>query len=290
VVSAVIGLYLRLNQAAWKRLPGPLRDSRLLRWYGGILHRMVRSRAQRRQYFGTFFLRNRPELEQIVRLVRARPESATLKIAVLGCSTGAEVYSVLWSLRSARPDLRVQASALDISAPIVEVARRAVYTSNSSELVGSSLFERLSEQERREMFDWEGETATVKPWIRAGIEWHVGDATDPGLVRSLGPQDIVLASNFLCHMKSAAAETCLRSIARLVAPGGYLFVLGVDIEIREKVARELGWRPVPDLIREIHDGDPSVRNDWPWAWWGLEPLNDRRPGWQLRYAVAYQLN
>jgi hypothetical protein len=55
------------------------------------------------------------------------------------------------------------------------------------------------------------------------------------------------------------------------------------------VARDLGWQPVPDLIREIHDGDPSVRGDWPWEWWGLEPLNDRRRDWQLRYAVAYRI-
>ena len=47
---------------------------------------------------------------------------------------------------------------------------------------------------------------------------------------------------------------------------------------------------MPDLIREIYDGDPSVLGDWPWEWWGLEPLNDKSPYWQLRYAVAYRVD
>ena len=78
-------------------------------------------------------------------------------------------------------------------------------------------------------------------------------------------------------MAPADAEKCLRNIARLVGPGGYLFVSGVDLEVRTKVALDLGWKPVAELMAEIHDGDPSVRADWPLQWWGLEPLDRRRP-------------
>lgn len=287
--SPLLGLYLRLNLALWNRLSAEFRGLRPVRLYGAFLHRLVCRRARRQQYFGTFFLRNRPALEQIRRLLVSRPHGSSLRIAVLGCSIGAEVYSVLWTVRSARPDLQVRLCAGDISAEILSVAANAVYTHASSGLVGASIFERLSETERREIFAWDGEAATVKSWIRAGIAWHVGDAADPAFVQALGPQDIVLASNFLCHMDPAAAERCLRNVARLVEPGGHLFVAGVDLEVRTRVARELGWQPVPDLIREMHDGDPSVRRDWPWAWWGLEPLDDRRPDWKLRYAIAYRL-
>ena len=52
-----MSLYLRVNQAAWKRLPAALRDTRIARWYGGVLHKLVCRRANRRQFFGTFFLR-----------------------------------------------------------------------------------------------------------------------------------------------------------------------------------------------------------------------------------------
>src|SRR5438034_4334882 len=47
--------------------------------------------------------------------------------------------------------------------------------------------------------------------------------------------------------------------SRLVSPGGYLFVSGVDLDVRTKVALDLGWEPVPELIKEIHNGDPSDR-------------------------------
>jgi chemotaxis methyl-accepting protein methylase len=268
-----------------------VRDTRIARTYGAFLHALVRRGTQRRQHFCTFFLRNRPALELVRRLVAQREPRTGLAIAILGCSIGAEVYSVLWTIRSARPDLDVRTQAVDVSREVLEVAERGVYTSASSDLVGSSVFERLTPEESAAIFGWEGATATVKPWLRAGTAWHLLDASQPALLETLGlgSQDIVIASNFLCHMPPLMAEACLRNLVRLLRPGGYLFVSGVDLEVRSKVARELGWQPVPDLIREIHDGDFLVRENWPREWWGLEPLNDGRRDWQLRYAVAYRV-
>ena len=290
VSMGLIELFLRANRAVWKRLPPRLRNSPLARRYGALLHRLVCWCARRRQFFGTFFLRNRPLLEQLRRLLDEWPSGGRVRIAVLGCSIGAEVYSVLWAIRSVRPDLRISVQAMDISQEVLDAAAAAVYTHESSGLVGASIFERLTERESQEIFAWQGGRGTVKPWIREGISWHLGDAADPRLIDRLGPQDIVLANNFLCHMTPALAEQCLRNIARLPATGGYLVVVGVDLDVRSKVAGELGWQPETALIREIHDGDPSVRGDWPWAWWGLEPLDDRRHDWLLRYAVVYRLS
>lgn len=280
---------LRVQRAIWNRIPVRVRNTRALCRYGLTLHRAVLRNANRQQYFGTFFLRNRPELELIRRLAMALPQGADLRLAVLGCSIGAEVYSVLWTIRSARPDLQVCTAAVDLSAQMLAIAERGVYSDESSGLVGESIFERLSPSEREAMFTWQHDTATVQDALRQGITWHLADAADPHLVDTLGPQDMVLASNFLCHMPPECAEHCLRNIARLVTPGGHLLVHGIDLDVREKLARELRWQPLPELIREIHDGDPVLRRDWPWSWWGLEPLDERRPDWQLRYAASYQL-
>ena len=253
------------------------------------MHSLVCLSARRQQFFGTFFLRNRPALELMHRLAGEKPHGATLRIAVLGCSIGAEVYSILWTVRSARPDLKVLLEAVDISKDMLTFAEKDIYTPDASELVGASIFERLTEAEMVEMFDWEGDQAKVKSWLKQGITWHLRDVTDSELIRILGPQDIVVASNFLCHMARADAENCLGNIAQLVSPGGYLFVSGVDLDVRTKAALDLNWEPVRDLIVEIHDGDRSVRVDWPWAWWGLEPLNRKRQDWQTRYAAVFRI-
>ena len=258
--------------------------------YGNFLHTLVRLRANRRQFFGTFFLRNRPQLELIRRLSDQKSNGSTLRISVLACSNGAEVYSILWTIRSARPDLKVIMHAVDISKEVLELAQKGVYSLGTPELVrGRPIFERMTEEEMGEMFDREGDQVKIKSWIKEGIIWHLGDAGDPEIVNALGPQDMVVANNFLCHMDPPDAERCLRNIARLVNPGGYLFVSGIDLDIRTKVARDLGWKPLKDLMEDIHEGDPVLRKDWPWKWWGLEPFNKRRHDWEVRYASGFQI-
>jgi len=283
------GFYLRLNKWIWDHLPSRVRNLNIVRSYGTWLHGLVCLSARRQQFFGTFFLRNRPALELMRRLAGQKPHGARLRIAVLGCSIGAEVYSIHWTIRSARPDLKVLLEAVDISKDILSFAEKGIYTPNTSELVGASIFERMTETEMAEMFDWESDQAKVKPWLKRGITWHLRDVADPELITILGPQDMVVASNFLCHMTRADAEKCLGNIAQLVSPGGYLFVSGVDLDVRTKIAIGLGWEPVRDLLVEIHEGDRSVRADWPWAWWGLEPFNRKRDDWQTRYAAAFRI-
>ena len=47
-------------------------------------------------------------------------------------------------------------------------------------------------------------------------------------------------------------------------------------------------RPVTELISEIHEGDPSLRRGWPLQYWGLEPFDQGRSDWQIRYASVFQ--
>jgi len=282
--------YLRLNKRIWERLPSRVRNLYPVRCYVAWLHTLVCLRAKRQQCFGTFFLRNRPALELMRRRAQQKAHGSTLRIAVLGCSIGAEVYSILWTIRSARPDLKVLLEAVDISPAILSFAEKGIYAPDTSRLVSASIFERLTETEMVEIFDWEDDQAKVKSWLREGITWQLRDAADPELINILGPQDMVVASNFLCHMVPPDAEKCLGNIAQLVSPGGYLFVSGVDLDVRTKIALHLGWEPVRELMVEIHDGDLSVRADWPWQWWGLEPVDRRRHDWQTRYAAVFRID
>lgn len=311
ILRRCLGAYLSQSRRVWNHLPASLRGCSVGRAYGRHLHALVRLHADRRQSFGTFFLRNRAELELLRLLLDQKVHGSNVNISVLACSKGAEVYSILWAIHSARPDLRLTVHALDISHEILEFAQRGVYLRNDADVVKAphaqdvaqtgdvnwntqrdqiaSIFERMTDAEAKAMFDIEGDHARVRSSLRVGIIWLRGNAEDPQLVGALGPQDIVVANRFLCHMQPQAADRCLRNIVQLVKPGGYLFVSGIDLDVRTRVAREMGWRPIANLMREIHEGDASLRNGWPLEYWGLEPFCADRPDWRIRYASVFQI-
>jgi SAM-dependent methyltransferase len=179
--------------------------------------------------------------------------------------------------------------AVDISKEVLEIAQKGAYSLTSPEFVEERIFQRLTEAELSKMFDRTADEVVVQSWIREGTVWHFGDVRDPEMLKLLGPQDILVANNFLCHMSPPVAEACLHEIARFVKQGGFLVVSGVDLDVRTKVATDLGWKPVRELLEETHDGDPSLRRDWPMNYWGLEPLDKSRQNWIVRYAAAFQI-
>jgi chemotaxis methyl-accepting protein methylase len=260
------------------------------------LHGLVRLHAARGQNHSTFFFRNHGELDVIGHLVDNEVHGSPLNLCVLGCSNGAEVYSILWSLRSRRPNLKISTFAVDISQDILDFAKRGVYSLTTPEVVKTpngdirlDLFERISREEMEGLFDQRLDQAIVKSWLKEGITWLCQDATDSGLLRVLEPQDIVVANRFFCHMARADAIKGLRNVAGLVKPGGYLLVTGIDVDVRTTVAQTMGWKPIPALMKEVHEGDPSLTNGWPLEYWGLEPFSTRRRDWQIRYASVFQI-
>src|SRR5262249_33273783 len=156
----------------------------------------------------------RPELELIRRLVDRKKMGETLSVTVLGCGTGAETYSIAWKIRSARPDLRLVLNAVDVSKPAVEFAKRGVYSLKASEWNCPGVFKCMTAAEKNEFFDRDSEIMTVKPWIRENINWQVEDTGYSAAPELLGPHDVVVANNFLCHMEASQADRCLRNIAR----------------------------------------------------------------------------
>jgi chemotaxis methyl-accepting protein methylase len=284
--------YLRMNTWIWNHLPASWKLNRSFRAYGAHVCSLIQLR-ERNQSTGTFFFRNRPELELLVRLLDQFPSGSTIRMAVLGCSKGAEVYSFAYVIHTKRPDLNLRVCALDISREVLEIGEAGTYPLDGlepSQDVGfRSIFERMSAFEMEDLFEQDGENVRVRPRFRDGITWRLGDAADPRLVGELGLQEIVVANRFLCHMGPSDAEACLRNLARLLRSGGYLFVSGVDLPVRTKVALERGWLPMTDLIEEIHEGDPSLRRDWPLQYWGLEPFDRGKDDWKVRYASVFQL-
>lgn len=304
VQKFLVTRYLRGISWLWGIIPESLRSLSVFVRYGVHLHSLTLRFVDRRQNHSTFFFRNRAELELIRRLAdRARPGSS-IDIAVFACSKGAEVYSIAWVLKGARPDLRINLKGIDISQDILEFASRGEYSLQDRANHGGALelgaktyrdqppgyspFMFMSEGEKSAMFDRDGDVVRVKSWIKNGITWQCLDAGDPELMSVLSPQDVIVANRFLCHMGPAAAERILRNLSRVVKPGGYLFTSGVDLDVRMRVAVDMKWKPVTELIEEVHDGDPSIRDGWPFDYWAKEPLDADRSDAMIRYAPAFQ--
>jgi len=305
VQNFLVTRYLWLVRRIWGHIPERLRCLPVLVRYGTHLHSLVLKFADRRQNHSTCFFRNRAELELMRRLAAQASCGASIDMAVLACSKGAEVYSIAWTLKAVRPDLTINLRAIDISQETVEFAKQGVYSlqDNASESdavklalhtyrdqrPGFSPFKYMSENEMNEMFDREGDFVRIKSWIKDGISWHCVDAGDPDLRSILGPQDIVVANRFLCHMQPTTAERILRNVSLVLKPGGYLFVSGVDLDVRMRVAIEMKWKPVTELMEDIHEGDPSIRAGWPFEYWAKEPLDAALHDASVRYASAFRI-
>jgi chemotaxis protein methyltransferase CheR len=284
ILFRLIGIVVR---SSWKQLPESIRSTTLCRACGRGMHKII-ARMDRKLVNGycqcnfTRFFRNVPLLEALRDLVSKRAVGNSLSIASIGCSTGAELYSLIWFILSACPDVEINACGLDVSEPVIAKARAGKFSRMDEELAY------LSEKDIAALFDCKNEELVIKPYLSRGIKWLLADALDPALSKILERQDLVLANNFLGPFFKEDAEKCLLNISRVVKPNGYLVLFGVDLEVRTQWVKRQGFLPITNRVEQIHAGD-RVMLDWPWTRWGLEPLDKGRADWQLRYAVIFQV-
>jgi 2-polyprenyl-3-methyl-5-hydroxy-6-metoxy-1,4-benzoquinol methylase len=273
----------RVIEMFWNGLPRQVRSWKPTRVLGRRIHR----RACRIQARGggcyTHFFRNLPQLESIRDLVLEMPPGRPVKLLSLGCSTGAEVYSALWLIRTARPTREVQALGIDISEECIQAASRGVYPLRVPEVAVAG----ISETSHARFLTREGKTLVVQDWLKEAVRWEVGDACSPDLAARFGLHDVVLANNFLFHLSPERSEACLRNLARLVEPSGYLVVSGIDLDLRGRILGELGFVPVTARWEEIHAAE-DLHVYWPLRFWGLEPIDRTRHDAPARYATVFR--
>jgi len=275
----------RLGRSIWQLLPTKLREQPPGRWIGSCIHTLTRKLSRRRSSRSTWFLRNPPLLLTVGDALNQCKFGDPLRLCVIGCSSGAEVYSAVWAIRQARSDLKILVTGIDLSESCIERAKAGRYSLQDPELRGE-----LSGNSLAELFEVDQGNLRIKSSIAAGIVWIAGDACDDRIRATIGLQDVVFANNFLVHLREADAVASLRKVVELVVPGGLLVCRGVDLNVRERVTRQSGFQPVATRIEEIHNAESHLdaRLGWPWNYWGLEPLNKRRGDWVWRYAAIFQ--
>jgi chemotaxis methyl-accepting protein methylase len=278
----------RAHELLWRWFGARSGRGKLINTYGKYLHSRHRVRQTRRpDSEHTFFLRNTVQFEVLRDLVRDWPASEPLRIASIGCSTGAELYSAIWTALTTRSDLDLVATGLDVSESAVGTARSARYSRAGREL------QRLTSARVQELIDGgllvdENDTLTVPEWLRERATWVWGSVFDTALAQRLGRHDIVFVNNVLCHFHDPQAAAALENIAEVVDAGGYLFLSGVDPDVKTGVVRKLGLTPVLDRVEDLYHGDDRALTRWPMTYWGPEPFDRRHPDWKLRYATLFR--
>ncbi|NWG72616.1 MAG: hypothetical protein HXY23_13580 [Parvularculaceae bacterium] len=270
------------SRRLWTVTPDKLRATPPFRAYGSFLQRLAKLKQTRRQSSWTCFLRNRAQVDFIGEVGRRVCDGGKLSIAIFGCSTGAEAFSTAYALRDSLARVSIEIKASDIDAVNVAAARLARFDPTEREVEG------LSAEERAALFDLGDDGALiVKERWRRPVTFSVIDACAPDLAERTGLHDLVLANKFLCHLEPEAARRCFRNLASAVRPGGTLLVSGVDLDVKARAARDLGLIPDESSIAALHEGDVTLRQGWPFEYWGLEPLDRRRRDYAFRYASAF---
>ena len=156
----------------------------------------------------------------------AKQKINPLRIWSAASSTGQEIYSISMTIhefKKANPGVlnsRVEIIGTDISPTVIKTAREGKY----DEL---SMGRGLSDERRQQFFiDNKDGGWTVKPEIRMGTRF-----TELNLLNSyssLGKCDIIFCRNVLIYFSSELKTDILDRMAKVLKPGGFLFLGGSE--------------------------------------------------------------
>jgi chemotaxis protein methyltransferase CheR len=242
--------------------------------------------SRRRNCNFTSFLRMPTQFEAlcgpVVDFLLKDETRKVLKITVLGCSTGAEAYSIASILRSHHPNLAFTIHAYDIDKEYVDKARSARYT---HEEVFNAEF--ITADFVNATFDKENDFYVIKNDITKLVHFDVADALDPELQERVGASDIVYAQHFLIHLGNMLAIKAFNNICRLLNARAALFISDPDLGLRQKLTRRNGLMPLEYKVEEIHNEVGINCKGWPYLYTGIEPFLIVKKDWQRRYSTIF---
>lgn len=151
------------------------------------------------------------------KLIKDRPADSTIRIWVVGCSTGEEVYSIaialLESLGSRAGRVRIQIFATDVSEPALTKARNGLYP--------KSISERVSPERLKRFFTKVESGYKINKSVRELCLFSCHDvARDP----PFGKMDLVSCRNLLIYFEPALQKRILSVFSYSLQPHGYLLL------------------------------------------------------------------
>jgi len=279
---------LGLIRTAVKRFPGIQRLLKSHR-YKVFRHWLVEVYAIRRNELFTRFMRARGQFRAlagpVIENMREKATHVPLLIVVLGCSTGAEAFSISSYLHTHRQGIEFQVRGYDIVDEVIAKAKSGFFSTD--EVRSSTL---ADEEFIRATFDEVDGGYMVKPEIARRTSFDRADLFDPEIADIIGQPDVLFVQNVLINFERKRQIQAFNRIMSLMKPGSYLFIDGMDLDLRSRLTRRYGLHPLDYHIEEIHK-DACVNRGcgWPYVYWGLEPFSAGRRDHVRRYATIFTL-
>ncbi len=171
----------------------------------------------------SFFFRDITPFDQLRDVIlpelwKARAGSKTLRIWSAACSSGQEPYSLAMLLREQYAkfgDWKIDILATDLSQPILERARSALYSD-------FEVRRGLSEERQARWLVREGPAFRISPELRAMIQFRHHNLLDG--MATLGQFDLIFCRNVLIYFDPATKARTLEGVANILAPDGALIL------------------------------------------------------------------
>lgn len=173
----------------------------------------------------TYFFREPQQLEALFAAL-AGSVGRPLRLLSAGCSSGEEAYTL--AIQARQNGHALGRGALEIDAFDVDASRIAM--AESAEYRRSALRAVTLEQLDQYFEPRGGDLWSLRTAYRAGVRLRWGNILDLFTFPSQGPYDAVFCRNVLIYFSEAALRRAVECFARVLRPGGLLF-LGVSESI-----------------------------------------------------------
>jgi chemotaxis protein methyltransferase WspC len=150
----------------------------------------------------------------------AAPWRPPMRVLSAPCAGGQEPYSIAITLLDAGlPARRFRVDALDVSARLLEVAGRGVYSANAFRGEPGAWQRHF----RRQARGYE-----IEPAIRSAVHFSQANLLDPALLADATPYDVVFCRNLLIYLGPEPRAQVLATLERLLADDGALLIGHAD--------------------------------------------------------------
>lgn len=217
VVSRLARLLSTFDLHSYAELVGMLRGLAVNRIQTAVVDAMTTNE--------TFWFRDKAHFRVLVDGILAGSKPGSLRIWSAAASTGQEAYTTAICLQDAMQDgrlsraLRYEIIGTDISPTALQEAQGASYC-------GVSASRGLSDAQRRRYFREQGGCIELLPQYRERVAFRAFNLLNPFDV--LGRFDVVFCRNVLIYFSQERKRDIIRRIARVLNPGGHLFLASTE--------------------------------------------------------------